>query len=72
MNWIDIPACRVLEVTWMEIREQFDILTEDGESCKSPESIYRIIRKSDSHVFKPARIILSEGRNRDVTYLEEL
>ncbi len=72
MKWIDIPACRILEITWIEANEQFECLGENGEPCRGFQPIYRMIRKSDSRIFKPAHLMLAVGKNKDVVYLEEL
>ncbi len=72
MNWVDIPACRILEVTCMEVREQFESLSEDGEPLKEYESIYRVIRKSDSKIFKMASIVPMRSFGNDCLYLDEL
>ena len=72
MNWIDIPACRILEISSMEAREQFEFLGEGGGPLKEYSVIYRAIRKSDSRVFKTASFIPIDSFGRDCYYLQEL
>ena len=72
MNWIDIPACRVLEVTRVETGEYFKLFGEDGEPLKQNGLIYRAIRKSDSRVFKIASFIPLRSYGKDCLYFEEV
>ena len=73
MTWIDIPACRVLEVTQLAFLEDYKCYGEDGEPIKRKYgNVYRVVRLSDCKVFKPASFIPVESFARDCFYLEEL
>ena len=56
----------------MEAREHFDFLGEDGGPVKEFETIYRVIRKSDSKVFNIAGWFPKGSFAMDCCYLEEL
>lgn len=71
MNWLEIPAHRVLEVEWHELIDGFDIYDEAGKLC-TDSSAYLLFRKKDGKRFKFARfgdLVGASKRNR--TYLQE-
>jgi len=70
--WIEIPRCRVLQVTAEELDCEYDLLNEAGKLKERGERIYRIVRKKDNRVFKPAPFSPSDSYVLDVFYLEEL
>jgi hypothetical protein len=69
-EWIEIPRCRVLEVTWPEVSNDFDCLNENGEHCKGT-AIYMLRRRRDNRLFKLSRFQPLDAKARDVLYLEE-
>ena len=69
-EWIEIPRCRVLEVTSAEVRKDFDWLNENRELCRGTW-IYMFRRKRDSRPFRISRIQPRDADARKVVYLEE-
>jgi hypothetical protein len=70
-EWIEIPRCRVLEVTRDELRADFDCLDENGNECARGTLVYMIRRRRDNRVFKLARFQPLDGIHRNAFYLEE-
>ena len=71
MNYIDVPAHRVLRVTKEELAEQFTFLQEDGKACNFGEIIYRILRK-DGKLFVIPQHHRYTDYNTDYCYLQEI
>lgn len=71
-KWIEIPARRVLEVDRNELFEQYDLLGEDGFPVAQGASVYRIVKRSNGKVFKPAEFVPAAHFEMNVYYLEEL
>lgn len=71
-RWIEIPAKRILEVPRHIFLEEYRRVGPDGEDCPAFMKAYRIVRRSDHKVFKPAEFMPAEGLALDVCYLEEI
>jgi hypothetical protein len=54
MNWLEIPAHRVLVVERNELMNEFDIYDEAGELCSGGRA-YLFFRKKDGKRFKFAQ-----------------
>ena len=71
MNWLEIPAHRVLEVEWKELIDEFDIYDEAGKLC-GDTGAYLLFRKKDGKRFKFAQFgDLVGATKRKRTYLQE-
>ena len=72
MNWLEIPAHRVLEVESNELGDEFDMYDDDGKLCGG-SSVYRLFRRKDGKRFKFARFgDLYGAIKRNRAYLEEV
>jgi hypothetical protein len=70
-EWIEIPRCRVLEVTRDELHSDFDWIDENGRECAKWNRAYMITRRRDRRLFRLARFQPLDGTHRNVLYLEE-
>lgn len=71
-RWIDVPALRVFEVSHDEFYGNYRRVNQKGEYPTMGEETYRVIRDSDSKVFKLARFVPTEGPAKNCHYLEEI
>ena len=72
MEWIDVPAHRVLKISRLEWDTRFDKLNENGEPCsKSFERIYCVVR-DDGRVFRYPSYHIACDDYTDTVYLEEI
>jgi hypothetical protein len=72
MNWIEIPAHRVLEVERNELIEEFDMYDEAGKLCGSGK-IYLLFRKKDGKRFRFAQFGDLHGSvKKNCVYLQEV
>ena len=72
MNWLDIPAHRVLEVEHDELMKEFDMYDEAGKQCGGGR-VYLLFRKKDGRRFKFAQFgDLYGAITRKRIYLEEV
>jgi len=55
MEWIEVPAHRVLKIDYRIFKRDFVQVNENGSPCSNGDRIYRIIRKSDSKMFMVPR-----------------
>ena len=55
VQWIEIPAHRILAVPSEDYRELFEQFTEDGKKPVVGEAAYQIRRKRDGKLFRLAR-----------------
>jgi hypothetical protein len=55
MNWLEIPAHRVLEVERDELLNEFDMYDEAGTKLCGSGKVYLLFRKKDGKRFKVAR-----------------
>lgn len=72
MNWLEIPAHRVLEVEYNELMNEFDMYDEAGKLCGG-DSAYLLFRKKDGKRFKFAQygdLLGAIKQNR--AYLQEV
>jgi hypothetical protein len=70
-EWIEIPRCRVLQITTAELGAEFDRLDENGNACIRANSIYMLRRRRDNRLFRLARFQPIDCRETAVVYLEE-
>ena len=72
-EWVEIPACRILLVPHAEFFSDYQAVNEKGDPMSTVSGVpYRIIRKTDGKVFKPARY-RPVGSNRQKEFvLEEI
>ena len=72
MNWLDIPAHRVLEVEHDELMKEFDMYDEAGKQCGGGR-VYLLFRKKDGRRFKFAQFDDVHGAVKgNRVYLEEV
>jgi hypothetical protein len=72
MNWVEIPAHRVLEVECNELMNEFDMYDEAGELCSGGRA-YLLFRKKDGKRFKFAQFGELDGALRHSrAYLQEV
>ena len=71
-EWIEIPAHRVLKVSRLELRRDFQLINENGMPVKENDLIYRIIRHLDEKMFKLPRYHCWTEFDNDFHYLEEI
>ncbi len=72
MNWVEIPAHRVLEVERNELFEEFDRYDEAGKLCGSGK-IYLLFRKKDGKRFRFAQFGDLHGSvKKNCVYLQEV
>jgi hypothetical protein len=72
VNWVEIPAHRVLEVESKELEDEFDMYDVDGKLCGG-SSVYLLFRRKDGKRFKFARFgDLYGAIKRNRAYLEEV
>ncbi len=71
-RWIEIPAMRVLAVSGIALRNDFDQVSERGEQPAEGVSAYRLVRKSDGKVFKWAEFGRVDRGGDDTVYLQEI
>ena len=55
MNWLEIPAHRVLEVERNELMNEFDMYDEAGTKLCGTGRVYLLFRKKDGKRFKFAQ-----------------
>jgi hypothetical protein len=70
-QWIEIPRCRVLEVSRDELNMEFDWVDERGRECAKWMTAYMITRRRDNRLFKLARFQPLDGMQKNILYLEE-
>jgi hypothetical protein len=71
MNWLEIPAHRVLQVDRKELMNEFDIYDEAGNLCSGGRA-YLFFRKKDGKRFKFARFgDLNAASERGYIFLQE-
>ena len=71
MNWIEIPAHRVLQLDRKELMDEFDMYDEDGKLCSGGRA-YLFFRKTDGKRFKFARFgDLNAATERGDIFLQE-
>jgi hypothetical protein len=72
MNWVEIPAHRVLEVERNELIEEFDMYDEAGTKLCGNGIVYLLFRKRDGKRFKFAQFGDLRGAiKRNRAYLQE-
>jgi hypothetical protein len=72
VNWLEIPAHRVLEVESKELEDEFDMYDDDGKLCGG-SSVYLLFRRKDGKRFKFAQFgDLYGAIKRSCAYLEEV
>jgi len=72
VNWLEIPAHRVLEVESKELEEEFDMYDNDGK-LYGGSSVYLLFRRKDGKRFKFGRFgDLYGAIKRNRAYLEEV
>ena len=73
MNWLEIPAHRVLEVERNELMNEFDMYDEAGAKMCGTGRVYLLFRKKDGKRFKFARFgDLHRAIKRNHAYLQEV
>jgi hypothetical protein len=73
MNWVEIPAHRVLEVERNELIEQFDMYDEADTKLCGNGKVYLLFRKGDGKRFKFAQFGGLHGAiKRNRAYLQEV
>jgi hypothetical protein len=71
MNWLEIPAHRVLQVDRSELMQEFDIYDEAGKRCGCGRA-YLLFRKKDGKRFKFAQFgDLNAAKELGHTFLQE-
>jgi hypothetical protein len=71
VNWLEIPAHRVLEVESNELEEEFNMYDDAGKLCGG-SSVYLLFRRKDCKRFKFARFgDLYGATKRNRAYLED-
>lgn len=72
MNWLEIPAHRVLQVDRSELMHDFDIYDEAGKPCAGGRA-YLFFRKKDGKRFKFAQFgDLNAAREIGAIFLQEI
>jgi hypothetical protein len=72
MNWLEIPAHRVLVVERNELMDEFDIYDEAGKLCSGGRA-YLFFRKKDGKRFKFAQFgDLHAAMERNRIFLQEI
>jgi hypothetical protein len=72
MNWLDIPAHRVLEVERNELMNEFDMYDDAGELCSGGRA-YLLFRKKDGKRFRFAQFGDLHGSvKKNCVYLQEV
>ena len=75
-RWTEIPAHRILELPYHEFKMDFERLNEHGAVAADGEMAYRVVRKKDGKMFKPAAFLpwLQHGGviNKQNVYLDEM
>ena len=73
MNWIEIPAHRVLEVERNELMNEFDMYDEAGTKLCGDGRAYLLFRKKDGKRFKFAQFgDLFGAIKKKCAYLQEV
>ena len=72
MNWLEIPAHRVLQVDRNELMNEFDMYDEGGKTCGGNRA-YLFFRKKDGKRFKFAQFgDLNAATERNHIFLQEI
>ena len=72
MEWIDIPAHRVLKINYQEMLLDFHCLTEEGQIAHNGAAIHRVIRLTDNKVFRIPRYHRVDEDMGQFFFLEEI
>lgn len=70
--WIEIPAHRILEVSRVELTADWECLNAEGLPARQNDEVYRLLRKLDGKVFKPASFHPASCLAKNCYYLEEI
>lgn len=73
LGWIEIPAHRIFAISGIQKQQDYETYSQKGESpCPFGEMVYRVMRKNDGKMFKPARFVPTNFDVMSIFYLEEL